>query len=88
MVLVIHGGVNKAVCCHPYQHDQYWNAVFQWEGITEIDACVGDLWAIGSAKFEVAETGEIAPGDPISLVERPHPLCGSTAPPSICGVSS
>jgi MOSC domain-containing protein YiiM len=63
-----HGGVDKAVSCHPWQHHQYWDAYFQWDlqpgafgenftiaGLTEIDVCVGDVWQVGTARFQVSQ---------------------------------
>ncbi|HLA44060.1 MAG TPA: MOSC domain-containing protein [Aggregatilineales bacterium] len=63
-----HGGVDKAVCCHAWQHHLHWNTYFSWElqpgafgenftitGLSEIDVCVGDIWQIGSAGFQVSQ---------------------------------
>lgn len=63
-----HGGPDKAVCCHPWQHHEYWNTYFQWDlqpgafgenftlaGLTEQDVCVGDIWQVGSARFQVSQ---------------------------------
>lgn len=63
-----HGGADKAVCCHPMQHYHYWNTYFLWDlkpgvfgenftisGLTEIDVCVGDIWQIGNARFQVSQ---------------------------------
>ncbi len=65
---VNHGGADKAVCCHPWQHHEYWNIYYDWQlkpgafgenftlvGLTEMDVCVGDIWQIGTAEFQVSQ---------------------------------
>ncbi len=116
-----HGGPDKAICCHPWAHYDYWNAYFLWNlepgvfgenftllGLTESDVAVGDVWQVGAIRVQVSqpripcwqqsdklgqpgfeklvmqtgksgfylrvlEPGMVAPGDTITLVERPHP---------------
>lgn len=65
---VNHGGADKAVCCHPWAHYEYWNVYFDWDlplgafgenltltGLTEAEICIGDVWQIGSAQFQISQ---------------------------------
>lgn len=65
---VNHGGPDKAVCCHPWAHYEYWNAYFEWnlqagafgENLTltelsESDVAVGDIWQIGTTRFQISQ---------------------------------
>ena len=67
--LSVHGGVNKAVYAYPAEHYSYWlgeypNLDVQWglfgenltlEGILEQEACVGDVFRMGSAELGVTQ---------------------------------
>jgi MOSC domain-containing protein YiiM len=65
---VNHGGPDKAVCCHPWVHYEFWNAYFDWDlalgafgenltllEVTEATVAIGDIWALGSARFQVSQ---------------------------------
>lgn len=79
-----HGGPGQAVSCQPLAHYAHWNAHFgatlgpgsvgenwtvaEW---TEGDVCVGDIWAVGSARVQVS-----APRYPCYKQERRTGLPG------------
>jgi MOSC domain-containing protein YiiM len=64
-----HGGPDKAVYLYPFEHYAYWSAVlgrtdlppgsfgenFTTEGLLETEIRIGDVLAIGSAKFRVTQ---------------------------------
>jgi MOSC domain-containing protein YiiM len=64
-----HGGPDKAVCVYPADHYGFWRADlglpalpfgafgenFTVAGLTEGDVCVGDVWAVGDAVFQVSQ---------------------------------
>jgi MOSC domain-containing protein YiiM len=116
-----HGGPQKAVCVYPIEHYTYWKEElglelgpaafgenFTIEGLTEREACIGDIFEVGDATVQitqprspcwklarrwrvpdlaiqleetgytgwylkVVETGLVASGQQMKLVERPHP---------------
>ena len=66
--LVNHGGPDKAVCVYPLEHYPYWeeqlgkkleSAAFGENittlGLLETEVCIGDLYEIGTALFEVSQ---------------------------------
>jgi MOSC domain-containing protein YiiM len=116
-----HGGPEKAVCVYPVEHYSYWDeelglelgpAAFgenlTIEGLTEQEACIGDVYEIGDATVQITqprspcwklarrwrikelatlfeetgytgwylrvlETGHVASGELVELVDRPNP---------------
>ncbi|MGI8403448.1 MAG: MOSC domain-containing protein [Thermomicrobiales bacterium] len=65
-----HGGVDKAVYCYPSEHARFWEEVHGYsgdgehapfgenlvtEGMTEKDACIGDIWRWGDAVLQVSQ---------------------------------
>ena len=121
--LKFHGGPDKAVCAFPAEHFPLWQAEtgagetfgygafgenFTLTGMVESQVCIGDIYAVGTAKVQVSqprqpcvnlarkwnyppfperlieagqtgyylrviEPGEVGAGDPVALLERPHP---------------
>ncbi len=67
--LTVHGGVDKAVYCYPHEHYAHWQEQlgrddFEFgqfgenlttDGLLEDDVRIGDIFAIGSAQFEVSQ---------------------------------
>lgn len=65
---VHHGGPDKAVCVYPQEHWEAWRELlgpelfpgafgenFTTSGATEAEVCVGDIYACGSAVFQVSQ---------------------------------
>lgn len=65
-----HGGIDKAVYCYPSEHTGFWKEVHGYsgdgkhapfgenlatEGMTEKDACIGDIWRWGDAVLQVSQ---------------------------------
>lgn len=63
-----HGGPEKAVCVYPYEHYGYWaddldlslepaafGENFTIEGLTERDACIGDVYDVGEATVQITQ---------------------------------
>lgn len=63
-----HGGEDKAVYAYPSEHYNYWmgelGREFPWghfgenftvEGLLEDQVCIGDIWRVGQARFEVTQ---------------------------------
>jgi MOSC domain-containing protein YiiM len=66
-----HGGPDKAVCCYAAEHYSGWRAALDkseaefphgafgenWtlEGLTEGAACIGDIYAVGTARVQVSQ---------------------------------
>lgn len=65
-----HGGVNKAVYCYPADHLPFWRETLGYEGdgihaplgenlslagITEEDACIGDVWRWGDVLLQISQ---------------------------------
>lgn len=64
-----HGGVDKAVCVYASEHLDYWRALpglgemasgafgenLSTQGLTEEDACIGDIYQIGEALVQVSQ---------------------------------
>lgn len=63
-----HGGVDKALYCYPAEHRPFWKAELGYDateapfgenlstlGITEADACIGDIWLWGTALLQVSQ---------------------------------
>src|SRR5688572_23753343 len=64
-----HGGRDEAVCCFPAEHYPFWHATlnrseaefgygafgenFTLTGMTETEVCVGDVYAVGTAKVQI-----------------------------------
>lgn len=61
-----HGSPDQAISCQPLAHYAHWNGVYgatlepgsvgeNWTiaGWTEAEVCVGDIWAVGSARVQV-----------------------------------
>lgn len=68
--LKYHGGPDKAVCCFSAEHYAYWQndfgmgAAFAYgafgenftlAGLLEADACVGDIYAVGTARIQISQ---------------------------------
>src|SRR5690606_24021817 len=66
--LIHHGGPDKAVCVYTYDHRPHWESRwdkpcvfasfgenFSIEGWSETDVCIGDIYAIGTAVFQVTQ---------------------------------
>ena len=68
--LKFHGGPDKAVCCFPAEHFDYWREAlgrgtdfsfgafgenFTLQGLTEDRVCIGDTFAVGSAVVQVSQ---------------------------------
>ena len=66
--LRVHGGPDKAVLAYSSDHGPAWSALapalaepgafgenLHVAGLTEDDVCIGDLWKVGSAVFEVSQ---------------------------------
>ena len=67
--LVNHGGPDKAVCVYPEAHYPHWRADldlpdlapgafgenFTVVGLAEPDVCIGDVWTVGGAVFQVSQ---------------------------------
>ena len=66
--LVHHGGEDKAICAYPSDHFPYWEQQYgrpfaagafgeNWTlaGLTEDDACLGDIYAAGTALVQVSQ---------------------------------
>lgn len=66
--LVNHGGPDKAVCVYPAAHYPPWRADLALPleygafgenvtvgGLTEVDVCIGDVWAVGAAVVQVSQ---------------------------------
>lgn len=66
----VHGGPDKAICVYSADHLAYWREELQRgeefaaaafgenftiEGLTEADVCLGDVWQIGTAEFEISQ---------------------------------
>lgn len=65
----VHGGRDKAICCYSAGHWPYWREQlnepklgpaafgenFSITGLNEANVCLGDVWSIGSAKFEISQ---------------------------------
>jgi len=68
----VHGGLDKAVHCYPWSHYSTWRSElpevsrlhqcgafgenFSVEHLDETKVCIGDVWQIGSAIFEVSQS--------------------------------
>ena len=65
-----HGGADKAVHCYPLAHYDYWRALYPdnprfqaggfgenlcIDGADETNVCMGDIWQIGTARFQVSQ---------------------------------
>ena len=64
-----HGGPEKAVCVYPAEHYPYWREALEFpalpygafgenltlEGLTEIEACIGDRYSLGEAVVQVSQ---------------------------------
>jgi MOSC domain-containing protein YiiM len=63
---IARGGTDKAVCVYLYEHYSYWRAQvgadaeyamlgenFTIEGLTETEACVGDVFAVGDSTIQI-----------------------------------
>lgn len=63
-----HGGVDRAVCCYPYEHYADWERLFQTKlalpafgenvtvsGMKEIEVNIGDIYKIGNAVIQVTQ---------------------------------
>ena len=63
-----HGGPEKAVCVYPAEHYPYWDKElglelgpaafgenFTTEGLTEREACIGDVYEIGEATVQITQ---------------------------------
>jgi MOSC domain-containing protein YiiM len=64
-----HGSLDQAVCCHPLEHYDFWNAEYpgaafgpssvgeNWTiaGGNEQTVCIGDIYAVGSARVQVSD---------------------------------
>jgi MOSC domain-containing protein YiiM len=64
-----HGGVDKAVCVYATEHYPYWEQVpgmeevamgafgenLSLKGLTEEEACIGDIYAVGEALVQVSQ---------------------------------
>lgn len=63
-----HGGPEKAVCVYPSEHYSYWADEFDLalesaafgenftiEGLTERDACIGDVYDVGEATVQITQ---------------------------------
>lgn len=61
-----HGGPDKAVCVYPIEHYEYWadrldldlgtaafGENFTIEGLTEQEACIGDVFGVGDATVQI-----------------------------------
>lgn len=67
--LVHHGGLDKAVSAYPSEHWFHWHGVlpthqltggafgenFTLQGLTEEDACIGDVFSMGSAVVQISQ---------------------------------
>ncbi len=66
--LTVHGGVDKAVYAYPSEHLDQWSVELEATlgdapfgenlstvGVTEADACIGDVWSWGEATLEVCQ---------------------------------
>lgn len=68
--LKFHGGPDKAVCCFSSEHYPYWQTDFGMgdtftygafgenftvAGLSETEACIGDVYAVGTAKVQVSQ---------------------------------
>jgi MOSC domain-containing protein YiiM len=68
--LKFHGGLDKAVCCYASEHYSYWQndfcmgdiftygafgENFTVSGLPETEACIGDVWAVGTARVQVCQ---------------------------------
>lgn len=64
----VHGGPDKAVCCYCIEHYAHWSEVLERsldvpsfgenltiEGLLETDACIGDVYRIGTVEVQVAQ---------------------------------
>jgi len=65
----VHGGAEMAVLAYPEEHYPRWRAELAWSdlshgafgenftvaGTSESDACVGDVWRVGSAVLQISE---------------------------------
>jgi MOSC domain-containing protein YiiM len=64
-----HGGRDMAVLAYPEEHYANWRSELRWPdvpygafgenftvvGVTENDACIGDVWRAGSALFQISQ---------------------------------
>jgi MOSC domain-containing protein YiiM len=63
-----HGGPDKVICVYPNDHGDYWQAElglrpphgafgenFTTQGMVEDDVCLGDIFACGTATFQVSQ---------------------------------
>lgn len=63
-----HGGIDKAVYCYPSEHRPFWAAEIGYDateapfgenlstaGITEDEACIGDIWRWGAATLQICQ---------------------------------
>jgi len=68
--LKYHGGPDKAVCCFPAEHYDFWRSAlgrgaefgfgafgenFTLQGLTEEQVCIGDTFAVGTAIVQVTQ---------------------------------
>ena len=68
--LKFHGGPDKAVCCFSSEHYPYWQNEFGLgdgftvgafgenftiSGLLEMEACIGDVYAVGTAQVQVSQ---------------------------------
>lgn len=65
----VHGGADKALCVYPSEHYSFWQTTLglpdfslgafgenlALSGLTEADACVGDVYALGETLVEVSQ---------------------------------
>ncbi len=77
--LTVHGGVDKAICCYAAEHYPFWQTHaglenmghggfgenFTFAGLLEPDICIGDVYHIGSATFQITQ-----PREPCSKLAR------------------
>jgi MOSC domain-containing protein YiiM len=66
--LVHHGGYDKAICAYPSEHFSEWEKQYHCsfspsafgenltlEGLTEDEACIGDIFAVGTAVIQLSQ---------------------------------
>jgi len=65
----VHGGVDKAVCVHPWENYSFWHKIkglesipcgafgenLTTEGMLESDVCIGDTYQVGEAQVQVSQ---------------------------------
>lgn len=88
--LIHHGGEDKAICAYPSEHFAYWEQKYarpfppssfgeNWtlSGLTEENACLGDIYAAGTALVQVSQ-----PRQPCSKLALRHRL--PDLPKAVC----